>query len=230
MFVKHDTRALPSNRAAQSRGSKNVFVTIPGVAQVAIQYRGPNANVMYNVFHVRGEAISPIDPGDLEILMDELVQWVTATLDTRMGNTTLVQSIRVRSMETEVAPFLEYFFDPPNAGTIASPAMPSNVTLAVKLNTGMTGRSARGLVYFVGLTESMVSGDYVVAPFAGNIVAAWETLRVNLISEGTWRLCVASTVKDGAPRPIGIYADVQSVSITDARVDTQRRRLPKLST
>lgn len=109
-------------------------------------------------------------------------------------------------------------------GTLNSPVLPSNVTLSIKFGSGFTGRSRRGRMYFVGLTEIQVAGDEIVDSaqdsLIDNITAFFneitDTLHVDHVivsycSNGEWRVDAVTTI-------------VTSYS-SDFIIDSMRRRL-----
>jgi hypothetical protein len=111
----------------------------------------------------------------------------------------------------------------PVAGSETSPALPGNVTVAVKWLTATRGRSARGRTFHVGLCESQVSGNDVGGAVLVNLAAAYGALltRVN-VNFATLRILSYQT--NGAPRTTAQATTVNALAI-GSKIDTQRRRL-----
>lgn len=112
----------------------------------------------------------------------------------------------------------------PIVGDVASPAMPNQVALVTTKKTNWTGRSKRGRTYFAGLSEASVDGNDVEAAVITNFQTTLTDLIVNL-DLNLYNLVVYSLYTGGAPRASPFITVVSALS-TNARVDTQRRRLP----
>lgn len=110
-------------------------------------------------------------------------------------------------------------------GNVASPELPSNVTIAVSFRTAFRGRSFRGRNYFVGLTEGQVVQNQVDTSVLNSLKAAYDVIRTTVSTIGaTW--VVVSRFTNNAPRIAGVTTPVESVTITDSVIDSQRGRLP----
>jgi len=131
-------------------------------------------------------------------------------------------SIESRSLETEEAPYDLLVVGVP--GEVVTPVLPANVTLAVSMRTGATGRSRRGRFYWIQLGESQVGGNTVDTGLLNNIRDACEALQANLAGVGfTWSILSRTT--GGALRTSGVLFPITAWGFTDALVDTQRRRI-----
>jgi hypothetical protein len=103
--------------------------------------------------------------------------------------------------------------------------LPGNVSIAVSLRTGLTGRSARGRWFWQGLTEGQVVGNTLDSGLGLSIVAAFNNL-ITIINAFPSTLVIASYVSNGAPRPGGpVYFIVNTALLVDLTVDSQRGRL-----
>jgi len=112
----------------------------------------------------------------------------------------------------------------PNPGTDVGARMPANVALVASLKTNFTGRDKLGKQYLLGFTEGQVANDEAEAPLITAAVdlldaydAALDLLDVDL--------GILSLYKDGAQRTEAAWVKSTVYSV-NARVDTQRRRLP----
>ena len=113
----------------------------------------------------------------------------------------------------------------PIAGTSSSPAMPNNVTLAIKKGTGLVGRSFRGRTCHIGLTDADVDINTVNPTGVSYLTDAYDALREPLGVVIPVDMCVLSEVSGGVQRAAGICTPVTGIAV-DPIVDSQRRRLP----
>ena len=113
-------------------------------------------------------------------------------------------------------------------GTNAGVALPNNVTLSIKKESGLTGRSARGRTYWIGIprTETTVGDENILTNvYVTAVVANVELIRTGINGLATWNAVLVSRFTGGAERTVGkTFPWISSVAI-DQRVDTQRNRL-----
>lgn len=112
----------------------------------------------------------------------------------------------------------------PNVGTDVGARMPAQVALVASLKTNFTGRDKVGRQYLLGFTEGQVSNDDADSALITAGVDYIEALNANYDTEG-FDLGVYSLYEDGAPRTTPKFTPSNVFSV-NARVDTQRRRLP----
>jgi hypothetical protein len=198
------------------------FIPVPDTAEVVLTFTGPNGNFMKNVINVREATLVSWTPALLQGVIDLVQNWHNTTAKLRQSNQISLVSILARDLNTVDSFVVEETMTV--VGSVASPAMPANVTFCVKGLTGLAGRSFRSRTYWIGLAESMVAGDFVATVDADAIVAAMNTLRANLNTQGI-NPVVVSRFTNGAPRVTGVATDISNYAKTDNRVDTQRRRL-----
>lgn len=114
-------------------------------------------------------------------------------------------------------------------GTAASVALPNQVTFAIKKSSGLTGRSARGRNYWVGIPRNQLDGtneSFILATYAVSVVASIEFVRTSIATVGLWEPVLVSRFGAGVKRPTGLVFAWVSTSNVDLRVDTLRGRLP----
>jgi hypothetical protein len=104
------------------------------------------------------------------------------------------------------------------------PGMPTNVTIAVKWITGLTGRSNRGRTYHIGLRAAHIDGNQLTTIAAGEIEATWNAIFDQLTLGGD-PMVVASLYHDNAPRVTGVTTPIVGAVLADINLDSQRRRL-----
>lgn len=112
-------------------------------------------------------------------------------------------------------------------GGIAAAGLPNQVTYAVQRNAGLTGRSSRGRVYWIGLPAGDLSPDenFLTSIKATAVVLAIENMRLT-INAGGWIPVIVSRFTGGAQRTEGVTFSWVNTLGVDERVDTLRGRLP----
>lgn len=113
------------------------------------------------------------------------------------------------------------------AGGQAVSGLPNNVTIAIKKTSSDTGRSARGRVYWIGLTRNDLQADENFITLGANaaIVTAIDGVRTACIAQG-WVPVIVSRFSQGVKRSVGVTFEWLQTSNDDLRVDSQRGRLP----
>lgn len=199
------------------------FVPIPITAMLEYLMR-QDGQAVENVVHYRLVAGAPT-VADMSVLAAAAVAWWNTHLKPLTASNVSLVGIKVTSLQTFNAPVVEYLTGLPIVGTASGTPMPNNVTIVTRLATDNRGRSYRGRVYHVGLTNTQISGNTVGATTRTALQAAWS----NAFTLGTapvWTLVVASRFANGEPRTTGIKTDVTGCSV-NATIDSQRRRLPE---
>lgn len=113
------------------------------------------------------------------------------------------------------------------AGGLVQTPLPNNVALAVKRSSGLTGRSARGRVYFPGLTVNALgtNENFFTTTIVDDIVEVLNALRVILEAIG-WIEVIVSRYINNTKRSEAVVFPVTFYTATDLRVDSRRDRLP----
>lgn len=128
-----------------------------------------------------------------------------------------VSEIEVRYLGAITGPSTQLFITPAMNGGNSTQSMPGNVAFCMRLSTALSGRQYRGRKYFGGIPTTAVTGNGIDLTFAGNLAAACEDLRADLVTNGTPMAVVSKTH--------GTVAPVTSIGFFDLNVDSQRRRL-----
>lgn len=200
------------------------FVPVPNTAKVEMIFTS-NGQPCENVFHLE----YPTSPGTPELnnLAADMKAWWTANLKPLVSANTSLTTILAADQTTQNAEVIEYTTGLPITGDIlgsTSESHPNNVTLAVKWNTGLRGRSFRGRTYHIGSVESQTSGNnFLTVPHTA-ILAAYTALITYTWTDTGWVLVVASRFSNNLPRTTGVTTPIVSAS-ANAKVDTQRRRM-----
>ena len=200
------------------------FVAVPETAQITMVYTGPNQNRMVNVYHFTRPTLG-WDPDALGDLAEAMLAWENNTAKTQRSNQIVCIGAEARDLSVQDSFVVSVAAIPPIAGSLTTPVLPANVTLAISLRTPFAGRSFRGRTYWIGLSEGAVQGDFVQSGTAQGILAAVRALIEDVPQPLNAQLAVVSRYHNGAPRGVGIATPVTSAVLVDTRVDTQRRRL-----
>lgn len=198
------------------------FIPVNEVVRAAFNFVNADGNEAVNVQHFKGDEI-PITPTVLNELAIVIETWAeTSWVDAAAAAWTF-QSVELLDLTTEDSYYLNY----PIGAVGAAPgdALPSNATIAVSLRTAFAGRSNRGRLYHVGLSEGMAEGDYINSAGRVTLLNTYNQLRSDMIAnEFTWG--VVSYVENGVPRIAGSYRPYTSVILVDDLIDRQNRRRP----
>ncbi len=197
------------------------FIPIPQTAEVAVRVLQDGQNLA-NVWHVRYEG-APTTTIMQTIASTTITYWQDQLRPLVPGTVQLLEvSVVDQSEEGGIAALLAPSSN--NAGTATSPAMPNATTIAVKKNTGRAGRSFRGRVYHIGLTEIQVQDNRITPTATAAINTAYSTL-ITRYTAINCEWVVASTQNNKVPRLVGVATPIVGVSV-DPVIDSQRRRLP----
>lgn len=115
-----------------------------------------------------------------------------------------------------------------NPGIHASATLPNNVTFAIKKESGLTGRSARGRTYWIGVPQNqLVATDEntLMAGWINAVVLNVDTVRTSIIAVAPWNPVLVSRFTAGAPRAAGKTFPWLTTTNVDNRIDTQRGRM-----
>lgn len=199
------------------------FVPVPATVKVSLFYTYNGVQCM-NRLHVSTPASLP-DASTCQTLATAFANWWLGNAQALVPPTCALRLVEAVSIAEQNGPSATFSSGLPAAGTHAINAMPGNVTLAVSLRTGLTGRSARGRWYWVGLAEDQVSENNVVAGTAASITAAMDNLLTTIVGL-TSTPVIVSYRSNGVPRPGGpVKFIINDALLVDTRVDSQRGRL-----
>lgn len=201
------------------------FQPCPNIVQLEHVIAASN-EICENVYHVKcGSAPSS---ADLTTLCNTLDAWDVAHLAGARSTQTFAQRIIATDLTTATGARIIKPVSPTRVGSAGGNPLPNNATLAIKLDTGLRGRSNRGRVYHIGITDAALgTGEQVVtSAYAGNIASVYQALITAIAGAGSFQLCVLSRKTGGAFRANGIGTPIISAVLADPFIDSQRRRLP----
>lgn len=197
------------------------FVPFDDAAQVELRFLYAGQHVE-NVFHI--SKFGGWTVGDMDALGAVFVDWWDDAWKAYSPSTLTLESIKLKTLQSQADPGIEYVTGLPLTGTNASAQLPNNVTYAVKWGTQFTGRSFRGRTYHVGVCETQVTGNTLETSYRAQAIAAYADL-IPRVTAAEAKLVVASRISNGIERGIGLVTDIISASV-DPTTDSQRRRLP----
>lgn len=206
------------------------FIPVPDGIKCVMRFSKASQQVC-NVFYVTTP--DTVDDTLLDTLGSTLYNWWYANGRLLQSNDVALQAIELTDVSVEGGLGIEYTTLLPANAIGGVDYLPNNVTLAIKLSSGMTGRSNRGRQYWIGIKQNQLASDYnhITTTFQTAIKGAYDSLISDLVSAG-FTLVIASLYSgvDGDGKPIprttGVTHEVASV-VVNATIDSQRRRLPE---
>jgi hypothetical protein len=200
------------------------FIPVPNGIKVAMRFSQAGQELV-NVFYVT--TVDTVDASWLLGLCAAIKSWWVANLQSGVTSTVGLQEITATDASVDGGTGVSYTSGLPLFGTDAGGPLPNNVTLAVKLMSGLTGRSHRGRKYLVGMPANKLTTDtnHVSSAYQTAIKSAYDLLISDLLVYGA-QLVIASFTSGGVPRTTAEVSDVITTSV-NATVDAMRRRLPE---
>lgn len=220
------TVALTSATKAATASVENVMPLPPANAisraVLTFNYAG---EVCVNVLHYRetGGGLGHNSVGLANALSAKWDVWIK----TLVPDTCTLQSVFVSDLSA--APRVPEFATStvPRSGSLTTPQMPNNVAVCVTLRTPVGGRSGRGRLYHVGITEEMVIANTLDNTWRGSLVSGYNQFRnmTDGTTSATWEWVVLSYYTGGALRGTPVANAVASCAV-DSIPDSMRKRLP----
>ncbi len=108
-------------------------------------------------------------------------------------------------------------------------ALPNQVTFAIKKGSGLTGRSARGRIFWIGIPDSETQAadeNFLVQTYVTSIVADIDLIRTRIDALSGWEAVLVSRFSESVQRPVGVTFPWLTTTNVDLRLDTHRGRLP----
>lgn len=179
-----------------------------------------------NTFYVK-VAGADYTQGSAEDLGSALAAWFAATYVDRLPADLVGVNITLRGLEN-ANDFLVIDTDIAGEPGVRTNDFPNNVAWAVRRNSGLTGRSARGRVFWpiASADRNASSENFVDATSAAAIVAIlnlFESAAQGAVASATE--VIVSRFSGGVKRTTGITFPVVNYSYSDLKFDTMRGRL-----
>jgi len=200
------------------------FVPAVNTMLMFTEYIGPASNLVGNTYWIRDDTGQPT-VARMQAANTLFVNFHAATLRLQQGIPYALTTIRTRDMTVQSGAIADLDIAPPVPGTFSGDVLPANATFSVSLRTGFAGRSRRGRIYHVGLAEGQVTADFLITANVTAIVNAYTTWLTTLAAQ-QYSWVIASRISGGVPRATALITPITAIFAVDARVDTQRRRLP----
>lgn len=197
------------------------FIPVGDTAQVELRYFAAGQNVE-NVLYFYNE--DGVGLAGLLTITDVVGEWWDLHVQPLQSSEVTLNEVYGTDLSTATSPTYSNLEKSGMIGGVTSGGMlPTNSTIAVSFRTAGRGRSSRGRNYFVGLSESQVTGNTVGSTTVAAIEAAYNALQPMLPAPWFW--CVVSRRVNNAPRIEGLVQFVTGALCVDPFVDSQRRRL-----
>lgn len=200
-----------------------VFVKLPLGIKVALEYE-VFGKVVVNIYHVT--TTDPIITIQLLDIAEVFKAWWDGSLAAEFSQDIALTTVTCLNLDEPNGEKLELVVSPPLPGLLLNAAVTNNVAVVASLATAKTGRSFRGRSYHAGMNVLQLAENDIPIARAAAIVLAYGDLVTSLATYNTL-LVVASFQNEQVVREEGVATPVESVSV-NVRVDTQRRRLPRV--
>ena len=199
------------------------FIPVPNVVQAELVFTW-NGQICQNVLHYLVD--EGVDPTIQAGIGADLAAWFDDSMQPLVVDTLSLIEVRLSDLTSEFAPGASWSGGLPLVGSLAGGlSMPNNVSIVMTKRTDFRGRSFRGRIYHVGLSENQVTANNIVPATLTSLLAAYAELMTVTVGAETYPLCVVSRYQGGEPRVTGIATPVTAIT-SDGIVDSQRRRLP----
>lgn len=198
------------------------FQTVPNTLEAVVQLL-INSGEVTMTFYARYPGA--YGQAEADALAEQMDLWADTELKPALSSSATYVGVLVRGLELLNDVFA---FNNTNTGVgdVVSAPLPNNVAKAVARRSGLTGRSARGRVYFpLYLAALDANENFITAVTAADLVARLEEVSTYMAVAGGTEVIV-SRYTAGAPRLFGVTFGVQDYAVTSLRVDSRRDRLP----
>ena len=202
------------------------YQRVPETAEIRVFYNVGNREVS-NVYHA--EKVGGYSQSDIDGLAAE-VSFVgaTAQLASMSGNDAYVRT-EVRGLDQENDLFA---VDTTGAaaGALSVYPYPQNVSFCIRQLSNVTGRSARGRIYYCGVIRDAFDNstdgqDRLSVAYANAYLGYIDGMRTTIDNYGTWDPVIVSRYHNSVKRAEAIVFPWISSDYTTRTVATRRSRL-----
>lgn len=197
------------------------FQAVPETASAEIRY-DLGGKQIENVLHFKYDGGYSL--ANLQALADLIDTWVDTDWLPINGNSVAYRETFVRGLTSATDLFA---VGDDNTGSIGGYATsnPNNVSKAIKLGTGQTGRNARGRLFVPVVPQGVTVGDNTITQgWADDLIEAIEAL-IALAEAIGWVLVIVSRYVDGVKRTEGETFKVLTVGVSNLTTDSMRGRM-----
>lgn len=197
------------------------FQTVPNTVSVEIRY-SLWGKPIENVLHFR--YTGAYTGADLDALANAIDAWAENDWMPLMPSSVVYRETFIRGLTGATDLFSTDSTNSNTAGDLDQ-GSPNNVSKALKLGTGNTGRNARGRIFVPAVPQSMaIQDNYVKQEWIDDLLAAIDTL-IALADALGWTMVVVSRFLDGVKRAVGVVYPITTVSVTNLTTDSMRGRM-----
>lgn len=201
------------------------FQAVPDTVEVDIIYT-LNGETVQNVFYA--ELPGGYTLADLSALANVMDAQVQGTWKAQQPVEAVYVRTEVRGLAV-VNDLIASNNSNAGPGVKVGGVFPNNVTFSVKKTSGLTGRSARGRTYWIGVSNAESPGgdeNFLTATYVAGIVNAVDSIRNSMDATPLWVPVLVSRFTGGLERPTGVTFPWVDTLAVDDRLDTHRGRLP----
>lgn len=201
------------------------FQAVPDTVEIAINYTWeavPVQNTLHALF------AGNYTLADLQALADAVEAEVVSGWLPLQINSLLLTGIEVRGLDQENDLLVENVVAN-TPGTINIEGVPNSVSLSIKKGSGLTGRSARGRLYWLGMNinaNEPADPNFWTSAQVNSVVAAVEAMRTEINAVSGWTAVIVSRFNNNAQREVGVTFEWLTTSAVTNRVASRRDRLP----
>lgn len=160
---------------------------------------------------------------ELQTLAEDILVAVTAEWIPLLSGGVEIREIYIRDLDTEVADQATVTPATTLTGDVTGDALPSYNTVAVGRRSGLTGRSSRGRIFWLGLADSQTLDNSLATGVGADIVAAVVALDAVLILNG-FSPVIVSRYSAGVKRATAVTYPLVAWGLLDDLIDTRRSR------
>jgi hypothetical protein len=198
------------------------FIPVVDVVEVEVVGSKATKNVE-NTFYYKFPGV--INQSDIDALTAAVASVVLANFVPQLPSDWVGVEVHARDLTSNIAVQSSDVSIAGAAGTVTGTPLPNNASFALKRVSGLTGRSARGRIYWMGLSDAQTSAPNVVgAPTAVALAGVLDTLDAAITLLG-WQPVIVSKFTGGVARGAGVTFPIIHWLFTDLRVDTMRERM-----
>jgi len=197
------------------------FQSAPNTVQVNPRFLGDGVPMENSLNFYRSTGY---DLADLTALCTAVQAWVISDYLPLMNGLVVSTGTYGKGLEFEEDVQYTAVTGAGTPGTLGS-AMANNVTKAITLRSGLTGRSSRGRFFVIGMSATQLNGvASVEQTFIDDIIAALEALKVIIEALG-WIWVIVSRYKNLIKRTTAVNFAVNTFGVSNLTSDSQRGRL-----
>jgi len=197
------------------------FQAVEDCAEAVVRYACNGQDCTMTFYGVK---VGGYDLTALEDLAGDMDAWAAVKFKPIVSSQVTYQGVAVRGLAFE-NDYEVIAQANAGAGGLAGQPLANALAFCMKRYSNLTGRSARGRVYFpVNASHVSTNEDLMLTTEANAILANFNTVRTYMILHD-WNEVIVSRWHNKVKRAVGTYLLVQGYEYTDLELDTQRRRM-----